>query len=528
MRVMFSRAQGMLQQGRGRVLETWLRALPASVRGESPWALYWLGRCRLGYDPVEARGHLERAFALFERNDNDPSGLFSAWASIIDSFVFEWGEFASVDRWIEVLDRLLARPLKPPTPEIEARVAYGMFTALMYRQPYRSDLPQWAERVRSIVVNASDGRTQMLLGNQLMHYYTSWAGNVTAARLLLEAVRRPANAADFGPLAHIAWCAMKADYYWHVDAHEECLRSVQEGMQTAHQTGARFASSRLEAHGVMSSVIAGDFAEADRQLKNGAAAISGGRLVYRAHYHFLVFLNAFYQKDTLHAAASAREAVALADRAGVPICQALYRLGLAHALFSRGEGREALSCLAQARRLTHRMRIATTEFSCLSSTTYFLLARGKRSRAPSLPAQDTGGSEATRIHQSGVLDHRVHDAAFCRRARTRHRGGVRPRIDSPAQALAAARSVALGSVALPGEDLHTRPLQRADRRQTAPIQREGAAQTPRAADGAGGAWRTRRERAAIDRSAVAGRGRRRGASSMRGGIASTAEAARLR
>jgi LuxR family transcriptional regulator, maltose regulon positive regulatory protein len=380
LRIVFRHAAQILQQGRGRVLEKWLRALPLSLLEESPWALYWLGRCRLGYDPVEARRHLEAALRLFEEAGTDATGLYSAWAAIVDTFVFEWGDFAPLDYWIGVLDRRLAG--RPPVPaEVEARVAFGMFTALMYRQPYRADLPLWAERVRALAVNAPDGRTQMLLGNQLMHYYTSWAGNVGAARLLLEAVRPPANAAEFGPLAYIAWCAMEADYYWHTDAHDECLRSVEKGLEAARQTGARFATSRLQAHGIMGSIMAGDFATAERLLKEGAAAISGGRVVYRAHYHFLGFLNAFYQRDHAHAVLSAREAVALSDVAGVPICQALYRLGLAHALFSRGERREALRYLAQARRITRRMRIATTEFSCLSTTTFFLLERGKRRRA---------------------------------------------------------------------------------------------------------------------------------------------------
>ena len=380
-RLMHANAQQMLQQGRGRMLEAWIRALPVSLREQAPWILYWLGRCRLGYNPAEARTHLEAAYRLFERDDNDAVGLFSAWASIVDTFVFEWGEFASLDRWIEALDRLLARHTKLPTPEIETRVAFGMFTALMYRQPYRPDLPQWAARVRSIAVSTPDGRTQMILGNQLMNYCTLWAGDMAAARLLLDTLRKPADAADFGPLAHIAWCGMAAEYHWQAGALDECLRRVKEGLETTRQTGAWFASSRLEAHGVMAYLLAGDFARVDRLLNNAAGAMAGGRLVYRAHYHFLRFLSAFYQNDALHAVASAREALALADAAGVPLLQALYGVGLARALFSHGERREALTCLARARRITRRSRIATTEFSCLSALTYFLLERGRRRRA---------------------------------------------------------------------------------------------------------------------------------------------------
>jgi LuxR family transcriptional regulator, maltose regulon positive regulatory protein len=378
--VMHRHAAELLQQGRGRVLEAWLRALPEPLRDRTPWALYWLGRCRLGYDPVEARAHLEQAFRLFEREGSDPAGLFSAWASAVDTFVFEWGDFSPLDRWIGVLDELLARYPRLPTPDIEARVAHAMFTALMYRQPHRADLPHWAERVRVIAVSAPDGRTQMLLGNQLMQYYTSWTGDVAAARLLRESLRRPEDASEFGPLAHIAWCAMEADYHWHVGAHQECQLRVREGLETARRYGARFASPRLEAHGVMGSLLAGDFATAERMLKDAAGAISSRRLVYRGHYHFFASLSALYQKDTAHAVASAREAVALADAAGVPLCRALYRLALAHALFSDGKRREALGFLTRARRLAHRIRVVTTEFSCISTTTYFLLELGRRRR----------------------------------------------------------------------------------------------------------------------------------------------------
>jgi LuxR family transcriptional regulator, maltose regulon positive regulatory protein len=377
---MHAQAPLLLQQGRGRVLEGWLRALPMDFRAGFAWTLYWLGRCRLGYAPAEARGLLEQAFGLFE-NEDEPAGMFTAWASIVDTYVYEWGEFASLDRWIEVLDRLLDRSVPLPTPEIEARVASGMFTALMYRQPHRTDLPEWAERVRSIAVGSSDGRTQMLLGNQLMHYYTSWAGDVVAARLLLDAVRLPADAAEYGPLAYLAACAMQADYYWHVGAHEACRRCVEEGRETVRRTGARFASSRLEAHGAMGYLLSGDFKAVDNLLKRAAGGLSGSRLVYRAHYHYLAFLSAFYQGDASRASSNAREAVALADAAGVPLCQAVYRLGLAHAHYRAGEVREALRHLGAARRLARRMRIATTELSCVSTTTYLLLERGRLKRA---------------------------------------------------------------------------------------------------------------------------------------------------
>lgn len=378
MRVVLVHAREMLQQGRGLVLEGWLRALPDSLREQAPWALYWLGMCRLPFDPVEARGQLERAFRLFERS-NDTAGVFCAWAGIIDTFVYEWAEFAPLDRWIDVLDELLGRHPRFPSPEIEARVVAGMFIALMYRQPQRSDLPQWAERLRAIVLDAPDMRTQMTLGCQLMNYYTSWIGDLGSARLLFDAVRRPVPVADLDPLAYTAWCAMEAGYHWKVGSHGECLRMLNDGLETCRRTGVQVMKSLLDTYGVAAGLASGDLTAADALLKD-VAWMRNGRLRH-SHYHFLISITAFYRNDSLNALASAREAVAVADEAGVPFCRALHRLGLAHALFARGERREALVHSAEARRLARRMRIANIEFECLSSAIYFLLERGKRRAA---------------------------------------------------------------------------------------------------------------------------------------------------
>src|SRR5204862_324760 len=43
LRLALAQARELLAQGRGRVLEDWLLALPFGVRNASPWALYWIG-----------------------------------------------------------------------------------------------------------------------------------------------------------------------------------------------------------------------------------------------------------------------------------------------------------------------------------------------------------------------------------------------------------------------------------------------------------------------------------------------------
>jgi len=376
LRLAHGQAPAMLEQGRGRVLDGWLCALPAELRDESPWALYWLGMSRLALAPFEARAQLERAFRLFDYRE-DRTGAFSAWAGIVDTFVYEWSQFGPLDRWIAVMDELLARDAGFPSPEVEARVATAMFTALMYRQPQRPDLPQWAERVRKLALASADPRRQIMLATNLVHYYSFWRGEPASARLLVDAIPRPASAAAVGDVAYIAWCAMNAGYSWYVGDNDECLRSVREGLEASRRSGARFMTSHLDTHGVIASLATGDLPAAERFLKDAAAAMPEG-LLYRAHHQYLVSLEAFFRDDTAGAAASAREAVALADEAGAPLTLAFYRVLLALVLFRHGRRREALAYLAQSRRLARGMRDVNMQMSCAYTLSYFLLERGKQ------------------------------------------------------------------------------------------------------------------------------------------------------
>src|SRR6185436_20838525 len=91
-----------------------------------------------------------------------------------------------------------------------------------------------------------------------------------------------------------------------------------DGLETGRQTGARFMNSLLLSQGVIGSLTAGDLAASEQFLQSAAATMPGGRKLDRAHYHFLVSLDAYYRRDYAHALESAREAVALGDAAGVP------------------------------------------------------------------------------------------------------------------------------------------------------------------------------------------------------------------
>jgi ATP/maltotriose-dependent transcriptional regulator MalT len=52
----------MIAQGRYRPLEDWLKNLPKEIMESNPWLLYWMGSCRLPFEPSFARSCFEKAF----------------------------------------------------------------------------------------------------------------------------------------------------------------------------------------------------------------------------------------------------------------------------------------------------------------------------------------------------------------------------------------------------------------------------------------------------------------------------------
>ncbi|MEJ2653298.1 MAG: hypothetical protein P8173_16355, partial [Gammaproteobacteria bacterium] len=139
-------AQELLQQGRSRLLESWLAAMPEDRLKTDPWLQYWLGMCRLYFAPPQARANFEAAYRQFAQA-GDRTGQCLAWAGIIDTGMITWGEGASFPQWIATMERLLAQDDSFPSPEIAARVTMGMFTALLFNQPWHDKITVWAERL---------------------------------------------------------------------------------------------------------------------------------------------------------------------------------------------------------------------------------------------------------------------------------------------------------------------------------------------------------------------------------------------
>ncbi|MGH2523597.1 MAG: hypothetical protein ACRDH2_13920, partial [Anaerolineales bacterium] len=227
-------APALLSAGRHQTLTHWLNVLPQAGFTHAPWLRYWQGMARLPFAPVEARGHLEEAYFRFQEVD-DAVGLYLAWAGIMDTFFFEWRDFALMDPWIAEFEWLRARHPEFPSRAIELRTFSAMGT-LAHRQPQHPFLRIWAERTLALLKAADDRHLCIVLGGYLLMCFLWW-GESVKARAVIETVAPWTRTPDIAPMVYLLWSCAVALYHSVHGGQEACLKLVEDGLALARKTG---------------------------------------------------------------------------------------------------------------------------------------------------------------------------------------------------------------------------------------------------------------------------------------------------
>lgn len=262
------------------------------------------------------------------------TGVFLSWSSIVDTFVFEWGAFRPLDRWIEVLDELLRNTSELPSPEIEGRIAAGMLSAITFRRHRRADLPRWAERVERIVLSSQNGQLRMVFGYQLIVHYL-WVGDFSRISFVIDQLRPSSGLKECAPLTKQYWYVMNAMYSWLVADWKTCFESISDGMKNAEDSGIHQFDMYLLLHGVIGGLPLGDPSAAESLFEKLEQA-KGTRLLDTALYHYIASCIARYRGKPSRALEHAKIAVKITDTTECHISQALLLINLACSYFELG------------------------------------------------------------------------------------------------------------------------------------------------------------------------------------------------
>lgn len=339
-------APKLVTEGRSHVVEEWLAAVPADHLGAEPWLQYWCGICRLAFDPTGARPYLEKAFLLFQHNEDMP-GAYESWASIVDTFVYEWSDFRPLDRWLDVFEVLQVSHPTIPSPAIEAHVASSIFNAFMWRRPNTPDLARWAERVKRMTLESADVRSRIIAGNHLVLYYL-WMGESTSATVIVESLRPAMRESQIDPLTHMTWYVMEGMYAWFAADFAACIAAVESGSQLAVESGVHLHDLYLYAQAVYGglSLNAPDVAAKYLQRMSG---VPTARRTDHSLLQYQMAAAAWCRGEFALAVEHGETAARIAIETGAALLEGFCHTELSLFLFSAGRHEAAAAALARGR-----------------------------------------------------------------------------------------------------------------------------------------------------------------------------------
>lgn len=370
-------APELVRRGRFRTLADWVEKMPPEYREDAPWLDYFLGTCRLPFDPMQARELLSRAYRGMSDRRN-AVGAYVAWAGIIDTFIYAWNDFSPADPWIEEFDALRARHPEFPSLDTEVRAIASIFAILMYRRPDDPALPRWAARVEALLSQDIDPTLRMLAANHLVLYYHWWIGRVDAGNEIIARMEPFATTKAVGPFVRTVWDGIAAIAAWMNADHEAAAAAVARGLALAEETGTHLWEFMLLGQGAFTALSNNDPDSARTFLRRMQSVHGGERRLEGVQYHFASFQEAVQRGDPNAMREHAQAGLACAIATGVSWGEAYTRPALAQSLFEDGDEAGARAELARALRVAESIGCANGVYYVRELEAQFADARGER------------------------------------------------------------------------------------------------------------------------------------------------------
>ena len=374
-------ARELLDSGRSETLVQWVESLPKEFQDQHPWTLYWMGLARTDASPRESRRLHERAFEIFSLpGEPDLLGMLLTCSGAMDAILFEVDDFSLLDRWIDVMDRLLREHPELVSGPLEARIVCSLFTSLVLRQPHHPEIEYWAERAHEASRAQTDVNARMSVEPRIA-LGIAYGGHFPKAWSIIEEARALAKEHEIAPLVLIKLKVVEATYFMLTAQRGPCYDAVREGLAIEHAEGVNVLSRQLLCYGAGGALAAGDLETAAAFLEE-ATKLPGipARFDLCLHHLFSTWL-AMRRHDALKAYQQQKLALRMAIEVGCPVFEVLCRIASAQVYYEGQEPRAAWLQFQQVYDTARRIQNHLLEFSALLPYAYIALDSGRRPRS---------------------------------------------------------------------------------------------------------------------------------------------------
>jgi LuxR family transcriptional regulator, maltose regulon positive regulatory protein len=378
-RIILNQAPEMIRQGRYHVLLKWIEDIPEGLRDTNSWLLYWRGICLLTFAASQSLLLFQKAYEGFVREGDENGAMFAATGAVY-AIVWEYDEFTRLDDWFFVLNDLASKVKRFPNKRIEAHVITSIIMTLWYRGISHPAADEWLRRglaLESIpeTVNAKMHALLTILVKDLIQL------NLRNAAVTLSHLKKVARTGGSQTVTSILEKLAEVIYYVVCGEHDQAMRSAQEGLDIASNTGIHMHDMWFYNFGTMSYLDIMDIKGALSWLKKVDTVAGSWPSWGRSLYHFLYMRLSLLQKDLQLAAYHGQLACDLSEKAGNPFSIAAARALYALVLHKLAAKEEAIEYLQLSRSSAAQGGILSISIFALIVEAQFCFDRGEEKEA---------------------------------------------------------------------------------------------------------------------------------------------------
>ncbi|MCL4558909.1 MAG: winged helix-turn-helix domain-containing protein [Deltaproteobacteria bacterium] len=376
-----ARAPVLISQGRNMILETWIKKLPEEEFTGDPWLLYWLGEACAVFNPVQGRAYFERAFQRFKDSERNyhggtrrgnifPGGVYLSWCGIIETYIYEYGNFVPTKEWIAVMEKIIRTHSKFPSQELEARVLSLLVFVLAHYNPYHPKIGIWADRTLKFLKHIKNPDQRVYCLFSILHYY-SWTGNITKESTFIESMQKSVKSSPIK--TQLMQHMYIAGHYRHRGLKEACLRFVSEGIEIADKFGAHFLDHMIIVQAVYMYLGIGDMKKTEEFLRKMEPTVNRYNALHVIQYDTLSGWVDHLHGNNFLAIEKIKRSLDLSIKAHIPFAQGLCRFALSQVLYEQGIHKGADKHYDRGILIARRMKSRSLEFIAYCMQAYRLL-----------------------------------------------------------------------------------------------------------------------------------------------------------
>lgn len=361
-RLVIEYASTLMTSGRTGTLSGWLDSIPARFFDRSPWLLYWRARCRLMFDPVQARADLEPAFSIFKA-ESDVAGVYLTCAVMLESYN-DGTALGSAQRWVDEIQIVWEQHHAFPSPAIEAQIVSSLMASAAFVDPAHELLRTFEPRAEKLM-RASRDPQQCLWLSSLLLWLALWRGDFSRAGGLVKHVKLTVDERLVSPSSLLLWKIWEGHYYWCLGSYQESALVHQQITATANETGVHLFDAQAAQMMVYCALSAGDVASAQHWHEAAEALIDRRNLLQLAQQAVLNAGILLLQGNPKAALKAAQYGLECHDKGGAPYPLAENRLVLARILIDLGQTQSARDLVSAVVPFARQMRSPLLEQQCL-------------------------------------------------------------------------------------------------------------------------------------------------------------------